>query len=112
MRFGLRLYLILFYYRLYVIGCLKVKEVPEPAKPTFVILCAPASLLLGRYMNSFATKSLAMSVLLFIFSTAFYLIVLCKYSKSWAETKIFTGFSAFTFPLVITALSTNFIDIL
>ncbi|MCI5997030.1 MAG: TDT family transporter [Parvimonas sp.] len=84
----------------------KVKEVPEPAKPTFVILCAPASLLLAGYMNSFATKSLAMSVLLFIFSTVFYLIVLVNIPKL-LKLKFSPGFSAFTFPLVITALATK-----
>ena len=40
------------------------REIPEPALPTLVILCAPASLLLAGYVNAFAQKNMVMLLLL------------------------------------------------
>lgn len=84
----------------------KIGEVPELAKPTFVILSAPASLLLAGYMNTFATKNINLAFVLFGFSMLFYLIVLVNIPKL-LKLKFSPGFSGFTFPLVITALSTK-----
>lgn len=53
--FGLISYLILLPIILYRV--LKIKEIPEPALPTIVILAAPASLCLAGYMNSFGEKT-------------------------------------------------------
>lgn len=84
----------------------KVKEIPEPAKPTFAILSAPASLLLAGYLNTFPQKNFTMALVLFGFSTFFYLVVLFN-MPNLLKLKFSPGFSGFTFPLVISAISTK-----
>lgn len=88
-------------YRVFV-----VKEVPEPAKPTFVILSAPASLLLAGYLNTFVAKNYYIVLLLFIFSMFFYVVALGGLIKH-LKPKFSPAYSGFTFPLVITAISTK-----
>lgn len=91
-------------YRVFV-----VKEVPEPARPTFVILSAPASLLLAGYMASFPVKQNFMIVLLFSFSIFFYVIALIGLLKL-LKLKFSPAYSAFTFPLVISAISSKLLN--
>jgi exfoliative toxin A/B len=85
--------------RVFVVG-----EIPEPALPTLVIMCAPASLLLAGYMNAFEIKSVVMVVFLLILSQLTYVYVLTKLPKLLG-LKFYPSYSAFTFPMVITAIS-------
>ncbi|MBF1294718.1 MAG: TDT family transporter [Parvimonas sp.] len=84
----------------------KVKEIPEPAKPTFAILSAPGSLALAGYLNTFPEKNFTFAAVLFGFSLFFYLVVLVNLPKL-LKLKFSPGFSGFTFPLVISALSSK-----
>ena len=84
----------------------KVKEIPEPAKPTFAILSAPGSLALAGYLNTFPEKNFTFTAVLFGFSLFFYLVVLVNLPKL-LKLKFSPGFSGFTFPLVISALSSK-----
>jgi exfoliative toxin A/B len=105
--FGLVTYLILLPLVLYRV--FKIKEIPEPAKPTLVIFAAPASLLLAGYMNSFETKNMAMIVILAAFSIIMYIgafAVLFNLLK----LKFYPSYSAFTFPLVISGISMKLIN--
>jgi exfoliative toxin A/B len=81
-----------------------VRDIPEPAQPTLVIMCAPASLLLAGYMNAFPVKSMAMVTLLLVLSQLTYVYVLTKLPKLLG-LKFYPSYSAFTFPMVITAIS-------
>ncbi|QUY17140.1 TDT family transporter [Treponema vincentii] len=83
---------------------IKVKEIPEPAQPTLVILSAPGSLLLAGYLNAFPEKTTAMVYLLLVFSLVFYVIAIGCLPKL-LRLKFTPGYSAFTFPLVISALA-------
>lgn len=84
----------------------KVKEILEPAKPTFAILSAPGSLALAGYLNTFPEKNFTFAAVLFGFSLFFYLVVLVNLPKL-LKLKFSPGFSGFTFPLVISALSSK-----
>ncbi|RBP42763.1 TDT family transporter [Garciella nitratireducens] len=100
--FGFITYFILLYPILYRI--LKVKEMPEISLPTLVILAAPASLLLAGYLNTFTRKSLIMLFLLMGTSFAFYIVILILLPKL-LKLKFYPSYSAFTFPLVISAIA-------
>ncbi|NMB27962.1 MAG: TDT family transporter [Tissierellia bacterium] len=82
----------------------KVKEIPEPALPTIVIFSAPASLCLAGYMNSFQDKNMFIVWLLVILSQFTLLCVLSQLPKL-LKLKFYPSYSAFTFPLVISAIS-------
>lgn len=84
----------------------KVKEISEPAKPTFAILSAPGSLVLAGYLNTFPEKNFTFAAVLFGFSLFFYLVVLVNLPKL-LKLKFSPGFSGFTFPLVISAIATK-----
>lgn len=81
-----------------------VKEIPEPALPTIVIFTAPASLCLAGYINSFQEKNMLIIVLLAIVSQLTLLVVLTQIPKL-LKLKFYPSYSAFTFPLVISAIS-------
>jgi exfoliative toxin A/B len=80
------------------------KPVPDPARPTIAILCAPASLLLAGYMNSFDSRSISMVIFLLIVSQLTYLYVLSRLPKL-LSLPFYPSYSAFTFPMVISAIS-------
>lgn len=82
----------------------KINTIPEPALPSITIFCAPASLLLAGYMNSFDSKSLILIAALVIVSQLSYLYVLTKL-PSLLKFKFYPSYSALTFPMVITATS-------
>ncbi|MEB3029375.1 TDT family transporter [Parvimonas micra] len=84
----------------------KVKEIPEPAKPTFAILSAPGSLVLAGYLNTFSQKNITFATVLFVISVLFYIIVLLN-MPNLLKLKFSPGFSGFTFPLVISAISSK-----
>ncbi|MGI6225018.1 MAG: TDT family transporter [Peptococcales bacterium] len=98
--FGLITYLILLCPVLYRI--IKIKEMPEPALPTLVILAAPASLLLAGYINSFTEKNMTIIYLLMTLSLIFYIRVIIMLSRL-LKLKFYPSYSGFTFPLVISA---------
>lgn len=100
--FGFISYLVLLPIILYRV--LKVREIPEPALPTIVILAAPASLCLAGYMNSFQDKNMFIIWLLLALSQFTLLCVLLQLPKL-LKLPFYPSYSAFTFPLVISALS-------
>jgi len=99
---GLVSYLVL----LPIVGyrAVKIKGIPEPALPTLVIFAAPASLCLAGYMSSFSEKSVSMIIFLVTLSLAMYLLVLTLLPKL-LKLKFYPSYSAFTFPLVISAIA-------
>ncbi|MBU5312903.1 TDT family transporter [Tissierella carlieri] len=82
----------------------KVKEIPEPALPTLIIFAAPVALCLAGYMNSFQEKNMFIVWLLVALSQLSYLCVLLQLPKL-LKLKFYPSYSAFTFPLVISAIS-------
>lgn len=83
---------------------LKVKEIPEPALPTIVIFAAPGSLCLAGYMSSFQDKNMFLVWLLVALSQFTLLCVLLQLPKL-LKLPFYPSYSAFTFPLVISAIS-------
>jgi exfoliative toxin A/B len=100
--FGLASYLLLLPVVLYRV--IKVKEIPEPALPLNVILTAPSSLCLAGYLNSFPDKSMV-AVALLCFLSLFMLIFVISWMPKLLKLKFYPSYSAFTFPLVITAIA-------
>lgn len=82
----------------------KVKEIPEAALPTIVIFSAPVSLCLAGYMNSFQDKNILIVGILAIVSQFMLLCVLTQLPKLLGLS-FYPSYSAFTFPLVISAVS-------
>jgi Tellurite resistance protein and related permeases len=82
---------------------IKFKEVPEPARPLFCIFAAPTSLCLAGYMQSVATKSMAMVGFMAILSICIYVIVLLQLPML-LKLKFYPSYAAFTFPFVISAI--------
>lgn len=85
--------------RVFILG-----EIPEAALPTLAIFTAPASLCLAGYISSFPEKRFYMVILLLVLSQGLYLYVLTQLPRL-LKLKFSPAFSAFTFPLVITAIS-------
>lgn len=100
--FGFITYIILLPVVLY--RTVKVKEMPEPTLPTLVIFAAPASLLLAGYMNSFATKNMAIVWLLTILSISMYIAAIIMLPRL-LKLKFYPSYSAFTFPLIISGIA-------
>lgn len=82
----------------------KIGEVLFSAKPSSTILCAPTSLLLAGYMSSFLTPLSAFSLGMMCLSQLLYVIVMFNL-PGWHRGGFRPSYSAFTFPLVITATS-------
>ncbi len=99
--YGFTSYLLLICPVLYRV--LKVKEIPEPALPTLMILAAPGSLCLASYMNSFPEKSIFMVCLLMAFSLVFYIAAIALLPRL-LKLKFYPSYSAFTFPSVISGI--------
>lgn len=81
-----------------------VKEIPEPAMPLLIIFAAPSSLCLAGYLNILDSKNLILFWFLLILSQGFYLFALVKLS-GLLKLKFYPSYTAFTFPLVISALA-------
>ena len=95
------------YICLLIIVCKRVwfvGEIPAPAMPTTVIFAAPASLLLAGYMVSFPQKNPAIVYALLAASIFFWVIGILYFAKAFRGAFI-PSHSAFTFPLVISALA-------
>lgn len=83
---------------------LKIRPIPEPALPTLTIFAAPASLLLVGYLNSF--KPINMTILgILVFLSLFMLFSVLLYMPEMVKLKFYPSYSAFTFPLVISAIA-------
>ncbi|MSS43329.1 TDT family transporter [Anaerosalibacter bizertensis] len=83
---------------------LKIGEIPKPALPTIVIFSAPASLCLAGYMNSFQNKNMIIVWFLVALSQLTLLCILFQLPKL-LKLRFYPSYSAFTFPLVISAIS-------
>ena len=83
-----------------------VGEIPAPAMPTTVIFAAPASLLLAGYMVSFPEKTAWIVYLLFAMSVFFWAVGIFYFAKTF-KGAFLPSHSAFTFPLVISAIATK-----
>ena len=100
--FGLVTYILLL-----IIVCKRVflvGEIPAPAMPTTVIFAAPASLLLAGYMVSFPEKISWLVYALLACSIFFWAVGIIYLLKTFS-VKFIPSHSAFTFPLVISALA-------
>ena len=82
----------------------KIGHPDKPLAPLFCITCAPASLLLAGYMQSFEQKNLALTFALMLVAQVIYIYVLIKLPTYLKETKFFPSYAAFTFPFVISAI--------
>ena len=88
----------------------KVKTFLEPARPTIAIFTAPMSLLIVGYFNSFsvmgnlATISREFIYVMLAIAAISYLYVLVM-TPFILRKRFYTSYSAFTFPLVISALA-------
>lgn len=98
---GFELYMVLLPVVLY--RAIKIKAIPEPAYPTMAILCAPASLCLVGYISAFDHASAALVLLLTALCLIFWLTVLILLFYKLLRLPFSPGYSAFTFPLVISA---------
>ena len=81
-----------------------IKEIPEPATPLIIIFAAPASLCLAGYLNVIDNKNMGLFWFLLILSQGFYLFALVKL-VTILKLKFYPSYTAFTFPLVISALA-------
>lgn len=77
---------------------------PEANLPNISTFCAPLSLLLAGYLVTFATPNPLLVILLMVISQAVYFFVLVQLPKL-LNRPFNPGFSAFTFPFVISATS-------
>lgn len=99
---GFVLYLIwlpIVIYRIY-----KYKEIPEAVLPTITIFAAPASLCTAGYLSAFETKQPYLVIFLAILAVLMFLYVLLKLPKL-LKLQFYPSYSAFTFPIVITAIA-------
>lgn len=78
----------------------------DPPKPLFCIYAAPVSLCLAGYIQSVTPKSAAMVIGLLAAASAIYLVVLCRL-PGLLRLPFYPSYSAFTFPMVITAIATK-----
>lgn len=81
-----------------------IKEIPEPALPTLVIISAPGSLCLAGYINIFDTKNMGLFWFLLVLSQLLYLFALIKL-VTLLKLKFYPSYSGFTFPIVISAMA-------
>lgn len=81
-----------------------MKEIPEPMQPMLIVFSAPISLLLAGYMNSFPEKNMFIVYLLAGISSVFYIYSMFKFPKL-LKLKFYPTISAFTFPMVISAIA-------
>lgn len=98
--FGFTAYILLLpivLYRVFVI-----KEIPAVALPTLVVLSAPGSICLAGYLSTFEVKNPTMVLILLILASINILLAL-SYVPRLLLGAFVPAFSAFTFPIVISA---------
>lgn len=87
-------------YRVY-----KLRDIPEPALPSITILCAPFSLLVAGYAQSFPeAHNLTLLAVLLVFAQILYITTVVQV-PNFMRMKFIPSFAGLTFPLVISALS-------
>ncbi len=86
-------------YRVY-----RLRDIPEPALPSITILCAPFSLLVAGYVNSFPEPNLTLLAILLVFAQILYITTVVQV-PNFMRMKFIPSFAGLTFPLVISALS-------
>ena len=82
---------------------MKLKGIPEPARPLICIFAAPASLCLAGYIQSMEKKSLEMIIFLAVIGFVLYLFALVQLPKL-LKLKFYPSYASFTFPFVISAI--------
>ena len=85
---------------------LKNKNIPEINKPLICIFTAVLSIIIVGYLNSSQNPSQNFVLILYSISCIFYLFSLYKFI-SYRNLDFYPTFAAFTFPFVISALSTK-----
>jgi exfoliative toxin A/B len=103
--FGFVSYLILLplmLYRVFVI-----KSFPEPAIPTLTIFAAPSSICLAGYLSSFDVINMDIFWGLVISAIVMFFAVLL-YMPKMLKLKFYPSYSAFAFPLVISAIAMQY----
>lgn len=85
---------------------LKNKNIPEMNKPLICIFTAVLSIIIVGYLNSAQNPSQNFVLALYGISCIFYLFSLYKFI-SYRHLDFYPTFAAFTFPFVISALSTK-----
>lgn len=85
---------------------LKNKNIPEMNKPLICIFTAVLSIIIVGYLNSAQNPSQNFVLVLYGISCIFYLFSLYKFI-SYRNLDFYPTFAAFTFPFVISALSTK-----
>jgi len=97
---GFILYFIVF--TLIVTRLNKVKNFPEPARPTFAIFTAPMSLCIVGYFSSFQERNEILVYIMLAIAAASYIYVSVM-MVSLLQVKFYPTYAAFTFPYVISA---------
>lgn len=86
------------FYKAYKIG------LKEAVKPNITTICAPMSLITAGYASTFESPNKSLLVVLIILAQLFYLFIVAQLPKLMGR-EFSPAFSAFTFPLVISATS-------
>lgn len=89
-------------YRVFV-----VKSFPEPAIPTLTIFAAPSSICLAGYLSSFNAVNMDIFWGLVISALIMFFAVLL-YMPKMLKLKFYPSYSAFAFPLVISAIAMQY----
>jgi len=97
---------ILFFITIFVIiyRMIKVKTMPEPARPTIAIFTAPMSLCLAGYLSAFEEPNALLVYIMLSLSVICYLYVLVNMIPL-IRLKFYPTYAAFTFPFVISAIA-------
>ena len=103
--FGFISYLILLPIMLYRVFI--VKSFPEPAIPTLTIFAAPSSICLAGYLSSFSVINMNMFWGLIISAVVMFFAVIL-YMPKMLKLKFYPSYSAFGFPLVISAIAMQY----
>ncbi|MCZ3366816.1 MULTISPECIES: TDT family transporter [Methanobacterium] len=103
--FGFISYLILLPVMLYRVFV--VKSFPEPAIPTLTIFAAPSSICLAGYLSSFNVINMNLFWVLVISAVIMFFAVLL-YMPKMLKLKFYPSYSAFAFPLVISAIAMQY----
>ena len=81
---------------------IKIKELPEPARPTLAIVTAPMSLLVVGYLATHSNPSAPLLWVMTALAGAGYGYALYRIIPQW-RMKFYPTMAAYTFPLVISA---------
>lgn len=99
---GLGLYILVLAIVVYRLN--KLKELPEPARPTIAIFTAPMSLCLAGYLSAFKQLNPIMIYIMLTVAIINYLYVSVN-MVSLLKLKFYPTYAAFTFPYVISAIA-------